>query len=185
MREEQVNKIALSKGVPAAERAALKDDKRPLRVAADGIFGLDTKHLLVEGRRSFAAIGNGAVFYNPVLDEVAIVSPQGSSAWITVGPLEAMEILKGLRRSRWNKVLQDAVQYASQAPDDGVEKISRWLASRIKEAVVECLQHTSVSGAHTILVKREPEAIWRGLGAAWVTQPWGIPLPPEALGELV
>jgi hypothetical protein len=188
MNEDRLNKLALSKGVPAAEASALKAEARsrmrPIRVSAEGLLGSDRKHLLVQGTRSFAGVAKGAVFYDPVMDEVALVVPQDGQAWIRVGPLEAPEILKGVR-GPWPRVLRSAIEFASGAPDAGVEVVSHWLVRRIAEGVLLALQHTDVDGAQDSIVHQEPEAIWRALGAAWVVQPWGIPLPPYALGGLV
>jgi hypothetical protein len=184
MSEERLNRIALSKGVAAAEREALKSSRARVRVTVEGLLGLDRKHMLVSGTRSFAGVAQGAVFYDPIMDEVAIVRPQAEWAWVIVGPLEAREILKNARHSRWNKVLLDSIEYASGAPDAGVEFVSEWLVRRIAEGVTECLALSTPSGSQASLVKRDPEYIWRALGNAWVVQPWGIPLPPEALGGL-
>ena len=186
MNEDRLSRIALSKGVSAADHEALKAEARagvrPVMVTHEGLQGVDHKHMLVHGKRSFVGVADGAAFYDPVTDEVAMVVPHGDSAWVKVGPLEVRETLKGGRGSRWNKVLLDSVEYASEAPDRGSPFISNWLVSRAAEAAAEAMQRTTVSGTHDALVRRDPEAIWRALGDSWVAQPWGIPLPPRALG---
>ena len=40
----------------------------------------------VEKTRTFAGIVNGAVFYDPIMDEVATVRPEGNVAWVSTGP---------------------------------------------------------------------------------------------------
>lgn len=184
MSEERFNKIALTKGVAAADREALKVGGH-VRVTSEGLLGIDRKHMLVSGTRSYTGVAQGAVFYDPIMDEVVIVRPEGNAAWVIVGPLEAKEILKTSRTSRWNRVLLDSIEYAKGAPDARVEVVSEWLVRRIAEGVLECLTRSTVSGAQASLVKRDPGSIWRALGNSWVVQPWGIPLPPEALGGLV
>ena len=186
MNEERINKIALSKGVAAADREALKSETRagirPVMVTYEGLQGSDHKHMLVHGTRSFRGIAKGAAFYDPVTDEVALVEPIDGGALIRVGGLNVRDVLKG--RGRWNKILVDAVDYASEAPGHDQAFVSNWLVSRTAEAAARALERSQVSSARDTLVRLDPESIWRGLGANWVAQPWGIPLPPRALGGM-
>lgn len=186
MSEDRINRIALSKGVAAADQEALKSEARagvrPVMVTHEGLEGADHKHMLVHGKRSFAGIVKGAAFYDPVMDEVAVVDPGPGGAWIKVGPLNLKDVLKSGRRSRWNKVLLDSVEYAGKAPARYSPFVSNWLVRRVAEAAAEALGRSSLVGTHDSLVRLEPESIWRALGDSWVAQPWGIPLPPRALG---
>jgi hypothetical protein len=185
MKEEQLNKLALRKGVAAADLAALKHEARtgvrPVLVTHEGLVGADHKHMLVHGVRSYRGIAKGAAFYDPVTDEVALVEPGSGGVLIRVGTLNVRDVLKG---GRWNEVLVSAVDYVSEAPNQGRVFASNWLVRRAVEAAAEALRRSQVSGTQDTLVRPGPDAIWRGLGASWVAQPWGIPLPPRALGGM-
>ena len=183
MNDDRLNKIALSKGVVAAEAVALRSDKRPVSVTAEGLLGVDRKHLLVRGSRTFNGIVKGAVFFDPIMSEVVAVQPDRGGISIFVGLLDVEELLT--RRGPWNRVLVDAVGYASEAPDRGVEGVSHWLVRRVVEAAREALERTDLSSARSWTVAADPASVWEALGESWVVQPWGIPLPPEALGALV
>jgi len=175
MSERSATRAALSSGVAAADKAELKAERRaglsPVLVNESGYLeGLDRRHVLISGSRSYKDIVRGAAFYDPTTDEVAVVIPRGGEALVRVGSLEIRELIP--RRGRWNKILLDAVDYAKNSAREGRKCVSNWLVRRVAEAALLALARTSVSTGRSVVVARNAPDIWDALGRLWVSQPW-------------
>ena len=95
--------LVKSKGVPAAEEAALRAEERagilPWQATPEGLVAEDYVHLLLEGERSFKGILGGAAFYDPVGDEAVLVTPEGKEVLVEAGPLHLASRLSGFLAS--------------------------------------------------------------------------------------
>lgn len=185
--DTRLNELAKTRGVEAAEDAALSSEEKqgivPWRATPSGLIGPDYAHVLLEGERNYDRIVDGAVLYDPNLDQVVLIEPDGNEVLVTVGTLSLDQALSG---RGWKKILGDAVALAINAySDEGPGVASHWLVRRVREAALLVL-HTEGHSVDWIgLLPRDPSVVWRQLGKRWIVEPWGLGTHDELLGGWV
>ncbi len=109
-----LNQIALDLDVVAAEVEALQVSEatgwKPWLATPSGLVGPDYAHVLLEGVRSFESLLDGAALYDPVRDEVVLVSSDDRETSVAIGSLNLIEFLCAGRG--WRRRLADLVELA-------------------------------------------------------------------------
>ncbi len=177
--DAQLRALAKRQGIAAAEEQALAGEEErgvvPWAASPQGLVGEDSRHLLLEGKRSFEGITRGAILYDPVSDEGVIVTPKRDKVVIEIGPLLLEDDLTGKTRA----VERHALEHLAATYADGLggAPASRWLVSVVKKAA---LRNAKKYGMDVVSYRgelpKDPGAIWAELEARSIAQPWGRPV---------
>jgi hypothetical protein len=183
----EFDEMAYTEGYARAEQAALSADERDGEMLAasvqpNGLVTEDFVHLLVSGERSHDAIVNGAVFYNPKLDDVFVIEQRDDGkVTVTKGNLDAAT--RHATDDERALLLMEAVAYTANAYENSVEWVSSWTLDLVREAVRLLLEDGMTNIDWTVLLPGNPEAVWDFLGAKWLSQPWGSGIDPIEVGD--
>lgn len=176
-------------GFGAAEAmamAAVVDGDAVATVGPNGIVAEDYVHQLIAGKRSFDAIVDGAVFYDPVLDELYGVEPEASGARLYKGYLNAVEVLAKSDVQREREVLCPAMLWVSEAYDRKMDRLSLWSIGLVIEGARAVFERNGLANIEwSVTTAAEPGAIWDALGSMWLSQPWGNGVNPIEQGRRV
>jgi len=163
---------AASLDVGLANERALVEEARlgvtPWHAGPLGLVAEDHQHLLVAGVRDRGAIVNGAAFYDPVMDQGVLVTPDGNEVLVEIGTLHLKDT-PGL-----SKLQRACLELAAGAYNDDRDLVSRWVVQRVLEAAEIGLRDGIDMPSWRGLLPRRPDAVWRALGDRWIMQPWGI-----------
>lgn len=153
------------------------------RMTPSGLVGADYAHLLLIGDRSYGAVVHGVAMYDPVRDEAVVCEPDGSHVLVTIGSLNAGEVLRSIGLGH----LADSIELCVNSySDEGPGVVSRELVESVREGALEALSQYGIQiSSWSGLMKADPDTVWRQLGKRWVVQPWGLGTHDEILGGWV
>jgi hypothetical protein len=186
MNGKQLVALAKKSGIVAAEERALAAGGPVWLATPSGLAGADTRHLLLEGERSYRAITKTrSVMYDPLSDEAVIVTPKRDGVHVRVGSIMLREIL-AKRRLKTELAATDLL-VETYAEGSGEIPVSRWLVDYVSQAALKVINGSPRSGAimapsYKGVLPKQPKKVWDELEALSIVQPWGAPVARNPLG---
>ena len=180
----RLNALAKSKGIAAAEDAALDAEAglgvAPWRATPTGLVAEDSRHLLLTGSRDVTR--PPVLMYDPLTDElVAITKGKPGHVLVEIGPIL---LLDGLGDGK-HALERDAVEHAITTYADGQGEVgaSRWLVDHVKHAALrEASRYGIDTPSYRQILPAKAGAIWSELEALSISQPWGPRRNPGGRG---